>query len=87
MLLAGTVVTMLALNGALRPAPWYDPRYAFPLFGMILGNAMTGISLGLDSLTSLARQERAGIEAQLILDASHRRAPWSRALLRTGVVI
>jgi putative ABC transport system permease protein len=86
MLLAGTVATMLALNGALRPAPWYDPRYAIPLFGMILGNAMTGISLGLDSLTSLARQERAGIEAQLILGATRWRAlqPVAQRALRTG---
>jgi putative ABC transport system permease protein len=86
MLLVGTVVAMLALNGAPRGASWYDPRYALPLFGMTLGNAMTGISLGLGSLTSLARQERADIEAQLILDASHRQALWSRALLRTGVI-
>ena len=70
MLLASLVVTILALNGPLRPDPWYDPRYAIPLFGMILGNAMTGISLGLDSLTSLARRERAGIEAQLLLGAN-----------------
>ena len=38
------------------------------------GNAMTGISLGLDSLPRLARQERVGIEAQLLLGASRWRA-------------
>ena len=74
MLLAGMVVTLLTLHGPLRPEPWYDPRYAIPLFGMILGNAMTGISLGLDSLTRLARQERVGIEAQLLLGGSRWRA-------------
>jgi putative ABC transport system permease protein len=86
MLLAGMVVTVLALNGPLRPNPWYDPRYAIPLFGMILGNAMTGISLGLDSLTTLARRDRAGIEAQLLLGASRWRAlrPIARRALRTG---
>jgi putative ABC transport system permease protein len=86
MLVAGMVVTMLALNGPLRPDPWYDPRYAIPLFGMILGNAMTGISLGLDSLTALARQERAAIEAQLILGASRWQAmrPVAQRALRTG---
>ena len=86
MLVAGTVVTMLALSGPLRPDPWYDPRYAIPLFGMILGNAMTGISLGLDGLTTLARQERAAIEAQLILGAPRWRAmrPIARRALRTG---
>ena len=74
MLLAGMTVTLLTLHGPLRPEPWYDPRYAIPLFGMILGNAMTGISLGLDSLTRLARHERVGIEAQLLLGASRWRA-------------
>lgn len=86
MLLAGLVVTILALNGPLRPDPWYDPRYAIPLFGMILGNAMTGISLGLDNLTVLAHRDRAGIEAQLLLGASRWRAlrPVARRALRTA---
>ena len=74
MVLAGMVVTFLTLQGPLRPDPWYDPRYFIPLFGMILGNAMMGISLGLDNLTRLARQEQLGIEAQLLLGASRWRA-------------
>ncbi len=87
-MLAGLIVTLLALNGPLRPDPWYDPRYAIPLFGMILGNAMTGISLGLDSLTSLARSERQNIEAQLMLGANRWQAlrPTSQRALRTGFV-
>lgn len=74
MLLAGMVVTFLSLLGPLRPDPWYDPRYIIPLYGMVLGNAMTGISLGLDNLTRLVRQERSGIEAQLLLGAGRWRA-------------
>ncbi len=86
MLLAGMVVTILALSGPLRPDPWYEPCYAIPLFGMILGNAMTGISLGLDGLTSLVGRERAGIEAQLLLGASRWQAmrPVARRALRAG---
>ncbi|MDP6832531.1 MAG: iron export ABC transporter permease subunit FetB [Alphaproteobacteria bacterium] len=86
MLLAGMVVTILALGGPLRPDPWYDPRYAIPLFGMILGNAMTGISLGLDGLTSLVGRERASIEAQLLLGASRWQAmrPVAQRALRAG---
>lgn len=29
-----------------RISPWYDPRYFIPLAGMLIGNSMTGISLG-----------------------------------------
>ncbi len=44
--LAATAVTLFALAGPVRPEPWYDPRYAIPLLGMILGNVMTGIAVG-----------------------------------------
>ena len=43
-LLAAGTVTMISLLTQLRPEPWYHPRYALPLLGMILGNTMTGIS-------------------------------------------
>ena len=62
-----------------RPAanPWYHPRYAIPLLNMILGNGMTGIALGLDTLTTSLVSRRAGVGAQLMLDAT-RRGPWRR---------
>src|SRR3546814_1967781 len=31
MLMAATLVTIFALTTAVRPDPWYDPRYALPL--------------------------------------------------------
>jgi putative ABC transport system permease protein len=67
MMLAACLVTVLALTGALRPDPWYDPRYAIPLLGMILGNTMTGISLGLNALTNGLANRRAAVEARLML--------------------
>jgi putative ABC transport system permease protein len=69
MTLAAATLTLVALLGSLQPDPWYAPRYAIPLFGMILGNAMTGISLGLDTLTAAAMRERAAIEARIALGA------------------
>lgn len=70
MTLAAGTMTLVALLGTLQPEPWYDPRYAIPLFGMILGNAMTGISLGLDALTTATVRERAAIEARIALGAA-----------------
>jgi len=86
MMLAAAVVTVLALSTQIRPDPWYAPRYAIPLFGMILGNAMTGISLGLNGLTTVAARERLAIEAQLMLGATRWEAmrPVSRQALRSG---
>ncbi len=85
MLAAGTV-TMFALLTQLRPDPWYHPRYALPLLGMILGNTMTGISLGLDVLTNSLVRDRAAVEARLALGATRYQAllPVIRDALRSG---
>lgn len=86
MLLAAGTVTMFALLTALRPDPWYHPRYVLPLLGMILGNTMTGISLGLDVLTNSLVRERAGVEACLALGGTRYQAllPIVRDALRNG---
>jgi putative ABC transport system permease protein len=70
MLTASALVTVFALTTQVRPDPWFDPRYAIPMLGMILGNTMTGVSLGLNALSSGAWTERRGIEAQLALGAN-----------------
>lgn len=86
MTLAAATVTLVALLGTLQPTPWFDPRYAIPLFGMILGNAMTGISLGLDTLTTTAVRERAAIETRIALGADRFEAlrPVMREAMRRG---
>ena len=70
MLFAATLVTIFALTTQIRPDPWFDPRYGIPLLGMVLGNTMTGISLGLHTLTSVLVRDRAAVEAQLALGAT-----------------
>ena len=86
MLMAAGTVTAFALLTQLRPEPWYHPRYALPLLGMVLGNTMTGISLGLDVLSNGLVQQRAGVEARLALGATRRDAllPVMRTALRSG---
>lgn len=88
MTVAASSLTLAALLGSLQPVPWYDPRYAIPLFGMILGNAMTGISLGIDSLTAAAVRDRAGIEARIALGATRLEAlrPALREAMRRGLM-
>jgi putative ABC transport system permease protein len=81
-------VTLFALTTQLNPEPWYHPRYALPLLGMILGNTMTGISLGLHTLTSGLVRERAAVEARLALGATRHEAvlPVTRMALRSALM-
>ena len=87
-LLAAGLVTVLALTTAVRPQPWYDPRFAIPLLGMILGNTMNGISLGLNTLTVGAARERNAIEARLALGATRWEAfsTVTRGALKSGML-
>ncbi len=88
MLTAALLVTIFGLSTQVRPDPWYDPRYAIPILGMILGNTMTGVALGLHTLTNDAARNRAGIEAQLALGATRSQALRStaRGALRTALI-
>jgi putative ABC transport system permease protein len=81
-------VTVFALLTALQPNPWYDPRYAIPLLGMILGNCMTGVGLGLNTLTTSLVTRRPGVEAQLMLGATRKMAtaPVTREALRSALM-
>ncbi len=67
MFLSSFSVTILALTLVIGPSPWYTPQYAIPLLGMVLGNTMTGVALGVDRLTQSAWDRRDVIEARLIL--------------------
>ena len=82
------LVTVLALIVIVQPEPWHQPRYAIPLLGMILGNAMTAVSLALNSLTTGAVRERVAIEARLALGADRATAmrSVSHEALRTGMM-
>jgi putative ABC transport system permease protein len=64
---ATLIITVLALITALRPHPWYDPREALPLTGIILGNVMNAVSLSLNSFFNSIKRERSAIEARLAL--------------------
>ncbi|MDE2328858.1 MAG: ABC transporter permease, partial [Rhodospirillales bacterium] len=72
--LATFITAIFALATAIRPEPWYAARYAIPLAGIMLGNALNAASLSLDALLSAVTRERAAIEAQLALGATFRDA-------------
>lgn len=75
MFISAFAVAVLTLAVIVGPEPWYTPQYAIPLLGMLLGNTMNGVSIGLDRLTQTAWRERRAIEARLILGHG-----WSEAI-------
>ena len=63
---AATALTaLLALATAIRPQPWYDPRYAIPLAGIVMGNAMSAAALALDSMLDGVGAQARAIETRL----------------------
>ncbi len=60
-------ITLLALVVIVQPAPWYQPQYAIPLLGMMLGNTMTGIAVGMERLLKTVADDHERIEQRLML--------------------
>ena len=67
MFLSSFTVTVFTLIVILGESPWYTPQYAIPLLGMLLGNTMNGIAIAMERLTTTAWEQRAVIEARLML--------------------
>jgi len=67
MFISSFSIALFALVVVVGHEPWYQPQYAIPLLGMLLGNTMNGIALALDRLTQSAWEQRAVIEARLVL--------------------
>ncbi|MGD8784534.1 MAG: iron export ABC transporter permease subunit FetB [Thioalkalispiraceae bacterium] len=88
MFISSFALTLFVLNIIVSPQPWYQPQYAIPLLGMMLGNTMTGVALTLDNLTQNAWQQRAIIEQRLMLGEDWHSAirDISRRSLRTGLI-
>ena len=74
MFLSSFVVALFALVVILGNQPWYVPQYAIPLVGMLLGNCMNGVSLGMNQITQGMHRDQAKIEAKLLLGWSGIRA-------------
>jgi putative ABC transport system permease protein len=83
MFVSSFAVTVLALVAIIGTEPWYEPQYAIPLLGMLLGNTMTGVSLAMDRLTQAAWRDRAVIEQRLLLGED--RATAFRDIRRDGM--
>jgi putative ABC transport system permease protein len=74
-MLAGSMATIFYfLFIVIGIKPWYEGRYFIPIAGMIVGNSMTGVSLGLERLIDGIRTKKKLVEEALILGATPKRA-------------
>jgi putative ABC transport system permease protein len=81
-------VAVLALLVMVGARPWWEPQYAIPLLGMLLGNTMTGVALGMERVTHSAVEQRAVVEERLLLGATRGDAiaDARRASIRAGLI-
>ncbi len=88
MFFSSFTITFFALVAIIQNDRWYDPQYGIPLLGMVLGNTMTGVSLGLDNLTTSSWKSKNTIEAQLACGLSWQKSISTirRDSIRTGMI-
>lgn len=83
-LISGGLVTQMII----RVEPWYDPQYVIPIFGMIFGNSLNGISLAMDRLLDYTRTRAQEIELMLAFGATQEEAlrDGAREAVRSGMI-
>ena len=88
MFISSFSIALFALVVVVGNQPWYQPQYAIPLLGMLLGNTMNGIALALDRLTQSAWEQREVIEARLVLghSAGEALSGIRQQVYRTGLI-
>ncbi|MBN1836003.1 MAG: iron export ABC transporter permease subunit FetB [Spirochaetales bacterium] len=88
-MLAGTAGALAYfLFVIVRVRPWFDPRYFIPVAGMIIGNSMNGVVIGIERLSSGMRSQLERLEGALMLGASPREAarPFVKEAFSAGIM-
>lgn len=88
MFVSSFLLTVFALTLVIGVDPWYKPQYAIPLLGMMLGNTMTGIAVGMDRLQTTVLELRPQIEQRLMLGQTAQEAlrPQLKEAARAGMI-
>jgi len=82
------LVTAIGLFVVIHIHPWYEPQYAIPILGMILGNTLTGVSLGIERMMQELTFGRGTVEMILALGGSRWEAAQmaARQAVRAGMI-
>lgn len=88
MVTTSLAITAYGIGGVVGPDPWWAPRYVIPVLGMVLGNSLNGIALGLETCLEGYDRERGWVEWRLALGATPAEAarPIQQRALRAGLL-
>ena len=83
--LLSLVITMLLMISlvtelVVRPHPWYAPQLVVPLTGMLLGNTVSALAVGLSRFYESMNERRDEVDTLLALGAT----PWEAARPRSS---
>lgn len=67
---SGWLVALIGIVVILQDSLWYRPQVVIPILGLILGNALTGVSLSINQLVESLHRERGKIGLLLSLSAT-----------------
>lgn len=74
-MVTGTTITIFYfLLIVINLDPWYEAHYFVPISGMVIGNSMTGVSLGTERLIDGIKTKKNLIENSLMLGATPNKA-------------
>ena len=82
-LVSSMVITLYGTQLVIGPTPWYLPQTLIPIMGMVLGNTLNGISLGLETTLAGFRRDREQVEMLLAHGATKKEA--SREIVKRAV--
>lgn len=82
------ITTFFVIKLTINADPWWTPKYLLPLFGMILGNGMNGVSLAGERLQSELNHRKLEIETLLAFGYSSHEASKEvrRDAMRAGLI-
>lgn len=88
MFISSFSIMVLTLTLVIKVDPWFSPRYAIPILGMLLGNTMTGVALAMNTFSGLVWKQKSVVEQRLALGQPSSTAIediW-RDSVRTGMI-
>jgi len=88
MIVGTTAALAYFLFVIVRVSPWFASRYFIPVSGMIIGNSMNGITIGIDRLSSGIRSRLDRLEGALMLGATPKEAarPFVKEAFSAGIM-